>query len=615
METVSCPNLSPLVVSSDSKCICLPCTTVQFELVGRVRDGQGHPIMLASIAVKDTQLETYSEQDGLFSFTLTASVASVVLLVQAGGFRTVSMPVQLDPGLHLTHMVNITLHREDIEVLQLPTDQTFFLLFVTQIEGRLHAAVFKEDEEFFDDNNTIHLSASLGALLAAGHFALVVNISNTYPFQTSVLLGSEIPNLQHPLIDIVNNIPLQLRSNEGFAIYVKSLLKLNLYDFSDGTLINLENLISDVRLIQSNPQNKVGMNFHLFATPYRHANEQRLYQRLTFSNTPYAVHVTGTDQREEFDVLHAQWLRRDDDFTPEFFLVGSETQTCFVPVLTVDCQGDSVAVLAAGIVSFDNVVMAISSGHTPLCLSVPCPPDEPAVDVSLTVIALQDTGIPLQGSPPNIPITNHSLYVYYDRTTCLAEGLSPAGENDSVENPPVTLSASNPRSLYPSIASVDGGRDFFTPDPPYCFLRLETTSCLDTTVYVTLFSNSSGDASISSSGSATATTDNNLMSSGMVCEEKSVFCLPFECMSNLTLTVDAITEAAGETPICVPDTTSSPGRSDFITQFDYQENSYNLFPVRSPAEMVGVYYSSHSKLIAYSRCISSDTPSLTYTCS
>ena len=614
METISCLNLSPLVVSSDSNCICLPCTNIQFELVGRVRDGQGQPIMLASIAVKDTQLETYSEQDGLFSLALTASVASAVLLVQAGGFRTVSMPVQLDPGLHRTHVVNITLHREDVQVLQLPDDQQFFLLFVTQIQGRLHAAVLEEGEEFFDDNNTIHLSTSLGTLFTAGQFALVVNISNTYPFQTSVLLGSEIPNLQHPLTDIVNNIPLQLHSNEGFAIYVKSLLKINLYDFSDGNLINLENLISDVRLIQLNPQNKSTMKSHLFATPDLHANEQRLYRRLTVSNTPYILRVDEPEKSEEIDVLHAQWLRQDDNFTPEFFLVGSETQTCFVPVRAVDCEGESVAVLVAGIASFDSVAMAISSGHTPHCLSVPCP-DEHAANMSLTVSALQDTGIPLQGFPLNIPITNHSSYVYYDRNTCLAEGLNTAGENDSVNSPPITLHTSNPRSLYPSTASADGGRDLFAPDPPYCFLQIEVTSCPDTNVYVTLFSDSSGDVSLSSSEITIATTDNDIVSSGMGCEEKSVFCLPFKCMSNLTLTVDAILEASGETPICVPDLASSPGRNDFITQFDYQKKWYKLLPARSPAEMVGVYYSSRSKLIAYSRCISTDTPSFTYTCS
>jgi tetratricopeptide (TPR) repeat protein len=62
------------------------------ELKGTVKDAAGQPIVNASIRVKDTAAETYSNAKGEFKFEIP--MASEALLISAKGYKTKEIPVQ-----------------------------------------------------------------------------------------------------------------------------------------------------------------------------------------------------------------------------------------------------------------------------------------------------------------------------------------------------------------------------------------------------------------------------------------------------------------------------------------------------------------------------------------
>ena len=604
----SCPRLSPLAFIDDSECSCLPCSGIRFELVGRVRDGKGHPIVLATVSVVQREIATFSQEDGLFSFTLTIFEPSLVLQAQAAGYRTARLPVVINPDLHRTNIVNITLHREDIQVLNLP-DQAYFLLFVTEFSGSVHASVLEEEEEVFDINGNIVLQRSSVMKFVAAQFALVFNVSNSLPFRDIVLQGSECPNTEHPMTDIVNNFPLHLLSEDGLAIHFKSLFKISLYDYSNGELINLESLIKNVLFIH--PISLTGKD--LFATPYHGGSEVRRYRRLASADTPSKLlPINSTSEMDGVAVVWTTWQRTNDGFLPEFFLIGSEVSTCFVPVIAIDCANQPLNLLVAGMGFLDGVAATLWYGHTPLCIGVPCP--DRREDVAIVLTALQDTSIPLLSAP--IYVGNDSNYIYSTQRMCLgADSIVKRNIGTLDGSHFVTLFASKPRSFFPILASTDTvNTDLSLPDSPYSFLQVEVTHCPHQNLYITLTSKATGEVTVASTDEDSSAVHEDLGMSGMGCGEVQVFCLPFAHFSDLLLTFDVFQKHTTDIPNCVLNQATRMGKKNFDVTFDNQQKIYDLRPTTHASEMIGVFFSANSRLIAYSRCLTSSTPAFMFTC-
>ena len=111
------------------QCSCQVCRDFEVTFVGRVQDGDGKPVVLATVAVDGIQVDI-SNEIGLFGFTVLASQSSITLKVASSSYASFERSYDVIPGE--TNIVYVTLMEAVVMVIVPP--QELFVLSVYDLK-------------------------------------------------------------------------------------------------------------------------------------------------------------------------------------------------------------------------------------------------------------------------------------------------------------------------------------------------------------------------------------------------------------------------------------------------------------------------------------------------
>lgn len=608
--------MNELVLSQPSaaSCTCQPCSGVTFELVGRVRGPSGGSIPMARVYLSTGGRVTLTNKDGLFSFKLNATVTSVELAISAGGYHTISLPVELNPGLHRMYIINITLNPEWVTVLDIPRpNSSTASVLVTVASSRTVVAVHKGRLRGEDGVGTVlSLPESFKQSFLEAGFAVAIGIHcpSTTSLQTtpsSLLVVTEIPSLEYSHTGAATGSPVNftLSSVEDEVLLARGLFRLRLYVYSAGKLYSASEILKDVanftfQLIQTK---QTGSDVKVFSPSANQGYTQQTSQVST------ELHLSNRKRRKirqtALDPDRAVLISASEvmDELPEYFLVGTIASACFVGVRAFSSEGDEKDGVHVSAMIFSGALITVTTSTTPACLYVPCPRNASRL---ATISATDSTRITYTPESFVSNLQMSSPFLFPNRTSCQYTSLH-VGAHESRY---IAFKAPSPTgddtSLPPSAPTPVNMSSISVRDPPYCFLKIAVPQCDISDVRVYVASHSSAEVS---TARAEAMEEPETDSSGMYCESDVSFCLPFVCSSNVSVRVETWLPNAVEPDFCEPAS----------AQLDYYNRDTGVLVLPLATTMAGstlndyaIFYSSSSQHLAYTDCQNSPHSTVQY---
>ena len=603
---------------SAESCSCQPCSGVHFELAGRVRGVSGDPVPMARVSLKEEGRVTFTNKNGLFAFKLNATVNTVELVVSAGGYHTLSLPVELNPGLQRAHIIHITMNPEWITVLDVP-DSSSASVLVTVVTSRTVVAMHKGKLRGEDGGGTVlSLPEPFRQSFLEAGFAVVVGIhsASTASLQTTVsslLVVTEVPSHDYSLTgsDIGSPLNFTLSTDEDEVLLARELFRLRMYVNSAGKLQNASEVLESVatltfQLIHTGPTGSLNVFF-----PSDLVNRSYIQHTLNVSamlqlskKKRRQVRQMPLDPASDTSVVVMSALEEMKKL-PEYFLVGSRVPACFVGVRAFSSEGvEREDVLVMAMVS-NRTVVTMTTSTTPACMLVPCPRNKSlpflavisATDKTrLTYIPESFTFVLEMGSPFLFPnrasCQNTSLRTGAHESWYIAfRAPAPTGAEDSFSQALLT-----PVSILSS--SVQ--------NPPYCYMKIVVPNCDVADIRIFVASYSSREISTT----RTRTMEGpEFGSSGMYCDNALTFCLPYTCSSNVSVRVEKWLPNAVEPDFCEP--------ASIPLDYYNRDNGVLVLPLATNGgngtlNNYTIFYSSSSQRIAYAECQSSPFSTLQY---
>lgn len=614
--------INELVFSQPSaeKCTCQLCSGVHFELAGSVRGLFDEPVPMARVSLRGKRRRTFTNRNGVFTFRLNGSVSTVELEISAGEYRTLSFTVELNPGLHREHFIQVTLNPEWVTVLHVPHSSAASVL-MTVVASRTVVAIHS-GRLWEEDSGGVFLSLPepfRQAFLDAG-FAVVVgmNVANTSSLQTvvsSLLVVTEVPILEHTIAGSVISNPLNftLSSDEDEILLARELFRLRTYMYSAGKLQSVSKVLEGVAnfTLQLIRTGQTGSDYNLF---HSSDSENQSYTQ----HTPHMLAILRQSKRRRG---HTRQLNAEGDTSavvmsavketselPEQFLVGLRVPSCFVGVRAFSRKGvEQEGVLVMAIIS-NQTVVTMATGTTPVCIPVPCPNNN-SHPFLVTISATDRTLLAYVPESFVFVLETSSLLLFPSRTACQNTSLSSGAHKSSY----IAFREPDPKrtdnSLFSGLltpASVVSSSP--VQDPPYCYLKIEISHCDTADVRIFVASHSSGEISTVHTGMVEGP---EFGSSGMSCDNVLSFCLSYVCSSNVSVRVEKWLPNAVEPVYCDPE----PMPPDYYNR----DSGVLVLPLatterNSKSHYYSIFYSLFSKRRAHVECQQSPFSTLQYNC-
>ena len=604
---------------SAESCTCQPCSGVEFELAGSVRGMFDEPVPMARVSLRGKRRVTFTTKNGLFAFRLNGSVSTVELEISAGEYRTLSFTVELNPGLHREHFIQVTLNPEWVTVLHVP-DSSVASVLVTVVASRTVVAIHS-GRLWEEDSGGVFLSLPepfRQAFLDAG-FAVVVgmNVASTSSLQTvvsSLLVVTEVPTLEHTIAGSVNSNSMNftLSSDEDEILLAREMFRLRMYMYSAGKLQSVSKVLKTVAnfTLQLIRTGQTGSDYNLF-NPSDSENQ---------GYTQHAPHVLAvlrqSKRRRKTRQLNAEGdtssvvmsAVKETSEVPEQFLVGLRVPSCFVGVRAFSRKGvERDGVLVVAIIS-NQTVVTMATGTSPVCIPVPCPNNNS--HPFLVTISATDRSL-LAYVPESFVfvLETSSLLLFPNRTACQNTSLSIGAHESSYiafrePDPDRTdndlfSGLLTPASVVSSSSSVQ--------DPPYCYLKIEIPHCDTADIRIFVASHSSGEISAVQTGTVEGP---EFGSSGMSCDNVLSFCLSYVCSSNVSVRMEKWLPNAVEPVYCDPE--SMP------PNYYNRDSGVLVLPLATTegnsTDYYSIFYSLFSKRRAHVECQRSPFSTLQYNC-